>query len=129
VRAHDLPAAAGRRRFGAVRTRTTPAERRAGDYVVRVLGARPTLLRDFYHSLLRRPWSVTFAVITGVFLIVNALFAFGYMATGGIAGARPGSFADAFFFSVQTFGTIGYGALHPRPRPRTCWLRPSRSWG
>ena len=28
-------------------------------------------------------------------------------------GARPGSLADHFFFSVQTMGTIGYGVMHP----------------
>ena len=33
---------------------------------------------------------------------------------GGIANARPGSFADAFFFSVQTLGTLGYGVMAPR---------------
>jgi inward rectifier potassium channel len=31
-----------------------------------------------------------------------------------VANARPGSFADAFFFSAQTIGTIGYGAMYPR---------------
>jgi len=44
-------------------------------------------------------------------LNMAALFAFGYVAVGGIAGARPGSLADAFFFSVQTMGTIGYGVF------------------
>ena len=33
---------------------------------------------------------------------------------GGIVNARPGSFADAFFFSVQTLGTLGYGVMAPR---------------
>ena len=33
---------------------------------------------------------------------------------GGIANARPGSFTDAFFFSVQTLGTLGYGVMAPR---------------
>lgn len=28
--------------------------------------------------------------------------------------ARPGSFLDAFFFSVQTMASIGYGVMHPR---------------
>src|SRR5207249_4349124 len=31
-----------------------------------------------------------------------------------IENARPGSFADAFFFSVQTMATIGYGRMVPR---------------
>jgi len=48
-----------------------------------------------------------------LFLLLNLLFAFGYLAVGGIAGARQGSLADHFFFSVQTMGTIGYGVMHP----------------
>lgn len=31
-----------------------------------------------------------------------------------LENARPGSFLDAFFFSVQTMATIGYGAVYPR---------------
>jgi inward rectifier potassium channel len=38
-----------------------------------------------------------------------------YLAGGDcISGARPGEFSDAFFFSVQTLATIGYGAMSPR---------------
>jgi inward rectifier potassium channel len=84
------------------------------DYQIRIVGLRPSPLRDFYHGLLRRSWGVTIAVIAGAFLVVNTLFALGFMLTGGIANARPGSFADAFFFSAQTTGTIGYGALYPQ---------------
>ncbi len=32
---------------------------------------------------------------------------------GAIQNARPGSFADAFFFSVQCISTIGFGAMVP----------------
>jgi inward rectifier potassium channel len=35
------------------------------------------------------------------------------LADGGIEGARPGNFEDAFFFSVQTMSTIGYGRMVP----------------
>src|SRR5262249_50698270 len=35
------------------------------------------------------------------------------LTVGGITGGRAGSFRDAFFFSVQTMGTIGYGAMYP----------------
>jgi inward rectifier potassium channel len=82
-------------------------------YGIRVLGDERAPLRDFYHALLRLPWRVTVAVISGVFLVVNSLFALAYFIAGGVAHARPGSFADAFFFSVETFATIGYGALYP----------------
>jgi inward rectifier potassium channel len=83
------------------------------DYEIRVLGGRATPLRDFYHALLRLPWTLTFAVIAGTFLSVNAVFACAFVLSGGVANARAGSFADAFYFSVQTMGTIGYGAMHP----------------
>ncbi|HWA61487.1 MAG TPA: ion channel, partial [Caulobacteraceae bacterium] len=71
--------------------------------------------RDGYHALLTMPLAVFFAVMAAAFLGVNVLFACLYLADpDGLAGARPGSFADAFFFSVQTLGTIGYGAIAPR---------------
>jgi inward rectifier potassium channel len=84
------------------------------DYQIRVIGERRRPLRDFYHALLRLPWSVTIGVIAGSFLGWNALFALGFVLTGGVANAHPGSFADAFFFSAQTMGTIGYGAMYPQ---------------
>jgi inward rectifier potassium channel len=84
------------------------------DYEIRVVGARNTPLRDFYHGLLQGPWWVTIAAISGTFLVANALFALVYLLTGGIAHAEPASFRDAFFFSVQTMGTIGYGAMFPK---------------
>jgi len=83
------------------------------EYEIRIIGARATPLRDFYHALLRISWRATFALLALIFLAANALFALGYLVTGGIAHARPGSFLDAFFFSVQTMGTIGYGNMHP----------------
>jgi inward rectifier potassium channel len=83
------------------------------DYEIRIVGDRPNLLRDFYHSLLRRPWWFTITVISTAFLVTNALFALLFLAVGGVARAQPGSFRDAFFFSVQTMGTIGYGAMYP----------------
>ena len=70
-------------------------------------------LDDLYHLLLRSPWWVTLLAIGTLVLLVNLLFAVVYLLTGGIANARPGSFVDAFFFSVQTVGTVGYGTLYP----------------
>ena len=74
----------------------------------------PPALGDLYHLLVDSPWPRLLGIIATLFLIVNALFAFAYLAGGdGIENARPGSFIDAFFFSVQTMGTIGYGRLAP----------------
>lgn len=77
--------------------------------------ARGAELRDLYHSLVEVPWPVLFAVIVVAYLVVNGVFALAYLAAGdAIENARPGSFADAFFFSVQTFTTVGYGGMQPK---------------
>jgi inward rectifier potassium channel len=80
---------------------------------VRIVGAPPAPLRDFYHLFLRARWSTAIASIVVAYLGLNAVFAGGYLLTGGVANARPRSFFDAFCFSVQTMGTIGYGAMYP----------------
>ncbi len=83
------------------------------DYEVRIVGGRPRPLRDFYHALLELPWWATIATLSGAFLAANALFALAYVEVGGVEHAAQRSFLDAFFFSVQTMGTIGYGAMYP----------------
>jgi inward rectifier potassium channel len=80
---------------------------------VTVIGAPRTTLRDFYYLFLKVRWSVAIAVIVVAYLALNAVFAVAYLATGGVANARVGSFYDAFCFSVETMGTIGYGAMYP----------------
>jgi len=83
------------------------------EYEFRVVGAPRTPLRDFYHGLLQLSWPMTMGFIAVGYGTVNLLFALAYYATGGIQGARPGSLADAFYFSVETMGTIGYGSMYP----------------
>jgi inward rectifier potassium channel len=90
-----------------------PVAKRTQENDVVVVGARRHPLRDAYHLILRMPWWGVLLSIAGVFLGMNALFALGYLATGGVSGAEPPTFANAFFFSVQTMGTIGYGAMYP----------------
>ncbi len=71
--------------------------------------------RDAYHYLLTMPLLAFFAVMAGAFLLINSAFAGLYLLDpGGIKGAAPGRFVDAFFFSVQTLGTLGYGDMAPR---------------
>ena len=70
--------------------------------------------RDGYHYLLTMPVAAFIGVMLLAYLAVNTLFAGLYLLDpGGLAGARPGRFSDAFFFSVETFGTIGYGVMSP----------------
>ncbi|RMF20950.1 MAG: ATP-sensitive inward rectifier potassium channel 10 [Cyanobacteria bacterium J083] len=71
--------------------------------------------QDLYHWLLSLSWLNFLALISLFYLFVNIVFAFAYLTTGeGIANAQPGSFSDAFFFSVQSMSTIGYGAMYPQ---------------
>jgi inward rectifier potassium channel len=70
-------------------------------------------LSDLYHSWLSAPWSHIVGAVIALYLALNALFAWAYLLVGGIENAREGSFSDAFFFSVQTLATIGYGRMSP----------------
>jgi inward rectifier potassium channel len=80
--------------------------------VIRV-GLKQRPLADLYPYLLEAPWAYVLSFIALDFAAINALFAVGYMLCGGVANARRGSFADLFFFSVQTMATIGYGTMAP----------------
>jgi len=68
---------------------------------------------DVYHHLLISSWPALLLQIAGAFALANAFFALGYLLNGGIENARPGSFSDVFFFSVETMATIGYGQMAP----------------
>jgi len=94
--------------------RRQPPEAERPSYKIRVIGASHGSLRDLYHAVLRWRWSTTLAAIALAFLTVNALFALGYLWCDGVAHMAVGSFRDAFYFSVQTMGTIGYGAMYPQ---------------
>lgn len=72
--------------------------------------------REPYVFALAISWPAFLALIAGLFLAINLLFAALHrLDPAGIAGgAQPrASFAESFFFSVQTLGSIGYGVLHP----------------
>jgi inward rectifier potassium channel len=77
------------------------------------LGVARRPLTDGYHFLLSSPWWVLFLLVVVSYLASNAVFAAVYAADGGIENARPGNFRDAYFFSVQTMATIGYGRMVP----------------
>ena len=81
-----------------------------GSQLVRVdHPARP--LSDLYAFLLRARWPVVLGLAAGSFLAANVLFAALYFAVPDSIANADGSFSDAFFFSVQTFGAIGYGYM------------------
>ena len=82
---------------------------------VETRGLRRNPLSDLYHLLLTARWWQLLAVLASGYVAANVVFALAYLALGdAIEHARPGSFADAFFFSVQTMATVGYGNFWPR---------------
>ncbi|GAA4019759.1 ion channel [Deinococcus rubellus] len=71
-----------------------------------------------YGSLLTVPWWLFFLAMGGLYLLLNALFGLIYYVLGSgalseepLAGMQRS--LACFFFSVQTFGTIGYGHVYP----------------
>lgn len=72
-----------------------------------------------YHFLLSISWKKFIATVIAGYLGANLLFALAYLASGkdAIIGQEAssfgGEFARAFFFSVETLGTIGYGNIQP----------------
>ena len=62
-------------------------------------------------------WPAFIASVVAFFLLINLLFGLIYAAMpGSVANAEPGSLYDAFFFSVDTLATVGYGNMYPASR-------------
>ncbi len=76
-----------------------------------------------YHQLLTISWWGFFALVVASYVVLNFAFALAYLACGSDAlvgtGAQMmgGRFGQAFFFSVETFATIGYGQIAPNGVP------------
>ncbi len=89
-----------------------------GTFNVRKTGARSNI-RDTYQWLIKMTWSKFFALTFVFIMVVNLLFAFTYVLIGidHLSGVKPGEFThnliQAFFFSFQTFTTLGYGHIAP----------------
>ncbi|MFN8005953.1 MAG: ion channel [Terriglobia bacterium] len=92
---------------------------RDGSFNVSRAGLRVTATLNLYHSLLTMSWSRFLLILSTFYLVINALFALIYLLCGSNALNGPGAgalespFLRAFFFSIQTFATIGYGQIGP----------------
>jgi inward rectifier potassium channel len=71
-----------------------------------------------YHSLLTATWTRFIGLLVVSYLVLNGAFAAAFVLCGPDALQGPAAgvgtgFARAFFFSVETFSTIGYGVIGP----------------
>ena len=72
-----------------------------------------------YQIFTRMSWLRFYLVTTGAYLLVNLLFGAAFFLAGrgavqGFTSSSPlGRFKECFYFSVQTFSTIGYGSYYP----------------
>jgi inward rectifier potassium channel len=89
-----------------------------GSYnIKRITGERIDF--DLYHWLITTSWNHYWIVVFVFYGAVNVAFALGYYflgydSIGGIVHTDPlHDFLQCFFFSNETFTTVGYGSLHP----------------
>ena len=77
-------------------------------------GTPTELRRDLYLFFLEGSWTRMLLSFGFLYLGLNAAFAGLYLLDpGSIVNNPDDSFAAAFHFSIQTFSTIGYGAMSP----------------
>ena len=107
--------------FGALVSRESRQRllNRDGSFNVVREGLGPLQTLAPYHLLLNISWGGFLGIVALMYLVLNIVFALVFLACGPGALAGPGSqmlggrFSQAFFFSVQTFATIGYGQIGP----------------
>ncbi len=101
-----------------MRRRKPPVKRdatiRAGAVEIVKRGVTRYDFHDPYHIALSMSWKGFALAFVGFELGLNIVFALLYLAQPGcIANARPDAFSDAFFFSLETLATVGYGNMAP----------------
>ena len=84
---------------------------------VRYLGGSRDGWRDVYHYLLTIPLPAFLAAMAGIYVVINLVFATVYELVGGVSNLPRGDFLQAFFFSVETISTVGYGDMAPTSVP------------
>ncbi len=90
-----------------------------GTFNVRRTGLPIVSSLNLYHSLLAMSWRMFLLLVLVLYFLSNIIFGVLYTLNGAEAIVDTSSepmtsiFLRGFFFSVQTFATIGYGTIHP----------------
>lgn len=78
-------------------------------------GISTPVLGDLFYFFMTVGWPALFLTLAAFFLAFDLFFGFFYYVVPGcVANLNPPGFAGAFFFSVETFATVGYGDMHPQ---------------
>jgi len=92
--------------------KSSPVKVRYGHLEFIKLNADHYDIRDVYHWTLTLSWPQFAGLVFGVYLLANLMFSVIYwLGQPCIDGVT--SYSDAFFFSVETFATVGYGHFFP----------------
>ena len=92
---------------------------RDGTFNVRKTGISEFSTRNLYHFLLTMSWTQFLGLVLLLYFLSNVAFGVFYSSLGAESlvdiSATPTAniFLRGFFFSVQTFATIGYGTIQP----------------
>jgi inward rectifier potassium channel len=92
---------------------------RDGSFTARREGFPALSYLNGYHALLTMTWPRFLGIVAASYVTLNALFAIAYLLcgpgtlTGTSEQQMGGRFLRAFFFSVDTFATIGFGNVYP----------------
>jgi inward rectifier potassium channel len=87
---------------------------RLGSYQFKERGVSRFDLRDPYRLAVALTWPQFLTALLALYLSVNVVFAtLFWLVPGSVANARQNSFADAFFLSIETLATVGYGEMYP----------------
>lgn len=94
--------------------KNTPISIQAGKLEIYKVNGASWDWRDLYHWVLGLRWSEFMLLLLGLYGVLNVVFAFAYwIRPGCIAELPPSSFQEAFFFSIETLATVGYGHMYP----------------
>jgi inward rectifier potassium channel len=79
---------------------------------------KPLRFSEAYHYLVNVSWLHFFVLTFALGFLINSVFAFIYLLIGieeivTSTGSVVHDFLNAFFFSMQTFTTLGYGLMSP----------------